>query len=243
MNNTKVALITGASRGIGRVLAEHCSAAGFRVVVAYHQNQVAANEVVSGIVRTGGAVWATPVNVADPAACNRMCRRVVEQEGRIDLLINNAGVSANNLLANISERSWDQVVDVCLKGTFSMIRACAEPMMKQKSGAIINIASIAGARGLAGSANYAAAKGGVIALTKTAAKELGCFGITVNAVLPGFHATDMGKTATDTYRARIVEESVLHTTTDINELARFVVLLAQSTTVSGQVFNWDSRIV
>ena len=138
---------------------------------------------------------------------------------------------------------WQDVMRTNLDGAFFLTRDCGALMAKNGGGAIINIASVLGLRGAAGSANYAASKAGLVALTKSAAIELGRFGVRVNAVLPGFHLTDMGKTASKDYLERARAESVLGMTTDIAELAAFIVFLSKSLSVSGQVFNWDSRIL
>ena len=162
--------------------------------------------------------------------------------GHINVIVNNAGICRDRTVVNMSDGEWDDVIQTDLNGPFYVIREFA-PLIGAEGGAVINISSIAGIRGNFGGANYAAAKAGLIALTKTAAKELGARKISVNAVLPGFHRTDMGKALPDKYARQIEIESVLNLTTDIAELADFVVFLSRAKTVSGQVFNWDSRIV
>ncbi|MFH1367560.1 MAG: SDR family NAD(P)-dependent oxidoreductase [Elusimicrobiota bacterium] len=239
----RIVLVTGASRGIGRALAFRFAEEGDAVVVNYLKNESAAAKTVKEIEKNGGKARAVRADVADPSAVASMSRDILEKEKSIDVLINNAGICANTTLLKMEEADWDSVVKTDLNSAFYTIRAFSKAMMMRKSGSVINIASISGLKGAHGSGNYAAAKGGLIALTKSAAIELGRFGICVNAVCPGFHLTDMGRHATDRYIEETKKASVLGLTTDINELADFVYMLSLSKTVSGQVFNWDSRII
>jgi 3-oxoacyl-[acyl-carrier protein] reductase len=236
-------LITGSSRGIGKALALEFARAGYKVLLHYHTQKGMARETADSIVKSGGSASVFSCDLADHAAVRSMMQKITADEGNIDALINNASVCRDRTLLKMTDEEWDAVLRTDLSGTFFMTQECAKLMVKQKEGAIINIASIVGVRGSFGNANYACSKAGVIALTKSAAQELGRFAIRVNAVLPGFHLTDMGKTAPAEYIENIHKESVLGCTTDIEELTRFVVLLARSKTISGQVFNWDSRII
>jgi len=242
MRNNKVVLITGASRGIGRGIALAFAGAGFTIAAVYHKEVSKARELKSGIEGAGGACEAFQCDVSDASSVKLMAGRVTERLGKISVLINNAGICRDSIVVNMSEVDWDEVLRTDLNGPFLVIRECAE-LLEKDGGAIINISSIAGVRGNFGGANYAAAKAGLIALTKTAAKELGPQKITVNAVLPGFHLTDMGGAMPEKYSQKIKTDSVLGLTTDIKELADFVVFLSGMKTVSGQVFNWDSRVI
>jgi 3-oxoacyl-[acyl-carrier protein] reductase len=187
----KVALVTGASRGIGAAIARGLAAAGARVVVNYQSRREAAEEVVAAIVSAGGVAEALPFDVADRAAVDDAVRSVVARLGNVDVLINNAGVSADGLILRTSEEEWDRVLDVNLTGVFNCTRAVTRGMMRARGGRIINISSVVGVMGNAGQATYAAAKAGVIGFTKAAARELASRDITVNAIAPGLIATEM----------------------------------------------------
>jgi 3-oxoacyl-[acyl-carrier protein] reductase len=243
LQQSPVVLITGASRGIGKETALAFGQSGFRVAVHFHKEKTKALSVVDEINNSGGYAFALQCAIENEQSVKKMMEMIVEDEGRIDILVNNASVNKDRSILKMSKEEWNEVIDTDLSGTFNVLQECSRVMAKQRSGSIINIASIVGVRGSVGNSNYACAKAGVIALTKAAARELGRFNIRVNAILPGFHMTDMGKTASGEYVARIREESVLGITTDIRELVEFLVFLAQKKTVSGQVFNWDSRII
>lgn len=258
MDTKPVALITGASRGIGRELALEFSRAGFIVVINFLEQKEKAEDLLfeirnqsvqaeippgAGGPAQSGQAEIYQADISDSREAADMVKQIIDKNKRLDVLVNNAGMVINRSIMNMSPEEWDKVMRVNLNGVFYLIRACSKPMIKQKGGSIINISSIIAARGLAGTSNYAAAKAGIVSLTKTAAKELGRFNIKVNAVMPGFHLTDMGKTSRNDYYDNVKKESVLSRTTDIHELARFVVFLAGMQTVSGQVFNWDSRII
>lgn len=236
-------LVTGSSRGIGRALALSFARAGYKVLIHYHTQADKAREVAAEIVAAGGDAAVYHCDLADPSAVRAMVEEIAAAEGTIDVLVNNAALTRDRTILRMTDDEWNAVINADLSGTFHILRACGALMAKKRAGAIVNIASIVGVRGSYGNANYAAAKAGVIGLTKAAARELGRFAIRVNAVLPGYHLTDMGRTAPAEYVENIKRESVLGCTTDMDELARFVILLAASTTVSGQVFNWDSRVL
>ncbi len=239
VNNRKVVLVTGASRGIGKRIALEFGRSGWMVVVNFLKEKEKALSVASEIECLGGSARALQADVSDEASVAAMLKDI----GQIDVLINNAAVCHDRTILKMTPEEWRSVLATDLEGAFYLLQQCGRAMVRRKEGSIISIASVVGMRGGYGNANYAAAKAGLIALTKTAAREFGRFGVRVNAVLPGFHATDMSGKVPKEYVENVLSESVLHTTTDIDELARFIVLLSQMRTVSGQVFNWDSRIV
>jgi 3-oxoacyl-[acyl-carrier protein] reductase len=189
--NGQIAIVTGASRGIGRSVALALAAAGAEVVVNYARSPEAAEAVVAEISQAGGRAYALCADVATETAVDELVTTVLERSGRIDVLINNAGITRDGLLMRMKTDDWQAVINLNLTGVFFCTRAVTRTMLKQKSGRIINITSVVGLMGNAGQANYAAAKAGVIGLTRSAAKEMASRGITVNAVAPGFIATDM----------------------------------------------------
>ena len=187
----KVAVVTGASRGIGKAIAVKLASKGATVVINYNGSRERAEEVKNEVESAGGKAVIIQCNVADFDACKEFIETVIKEQGRIDILVNNAGITKDGLLMKMSEEDFDKVLDTNLKGTFHTIRAALRQMIRQRSGRIINMASVVGVSGNAGQANYAASKAGVIGLTKTAAREVASRGITVNAVAPGFIETDM----------------------------------------------------
>ena len=187
----KVALITGGSRGIGRACALALAEAGYEIALSYASNQPAAQQVCDQIEAMGRQVCSVQADAASPEACQQLVETTMERYGRMDVLVNNAGITRDTLLIRMSNDDWEQVLDTNLSGAFYATRAAAKIMMKQRYGRIINISSVVGVSGNAGQANYAASKAGLIGLTKALAKELGSRNITVNAVAPGFIETDM----------------------------------------------------
>jgi 3-oxoacyl-[acyl-carrier protein] reductase len=187
----QIALVTGASRGIGRAIAEALAASGAKVVVNYASSADAAAEVVEGIEAAGGQAWAQQADVANEMEVEAMVKEVLEREGRVDVLVNNAGITRDGLLMRMKTADWQSVIDLNLTGVFLCTRAVSRTMLKARSGRIINITSVVGLMGNPGQANYSAAKAGVIGLTRSTAAEFASRGITVNAVAPGFIATDM----------------------------------------------------
>ena len=191
MLKNKIALITGAGRGIGRAIAIALAKEGAEVVINYNGSEERAKEVKQTIEENGGKASIYKCNVSDFVACEAMIKDIVKEYGHLDILVNNAGITKDGLIMKMKEEDFDSVLNVNLKGTFNTIRHSARQMLKQRSGKIINISSVSGILGNVGQANYAASKAGVIGLTKTMARELGSRGITVNAIAPGFVDTEM----------------------------------------------------
>ncbi len=187
----KTALVTGASRGIGKEIAKTLAAEGAAVIVNYNGSKEAAEQVVSEICDQGGSAESYGCNVSDFADVEKMMKDIVEKHGRIDILVNNAGITKDNLILKMKEEDFDSVIAINLKGTFNTAKHVARQMLKQKSGCIINVSSISGVMGNAGQVNYASSKAGVIGLTKSLARELASREIRVNAVAPGFIETEM----------------------------------------------------
>lgn len=187
----KTAIVTGGSRGIGRAIALRLAQEGARVAVVYAGNEQAANETCAQIAQAGGEAAAYRCDVADYAGTEQVVKDVLRDFGKIDILVNNAGIVRDALILSMTEQDFEQVVRTNLQGAFHMIKHTYRPFMKQRSGRIINIASVSGIAGNAGQANYSAAKAGMIGLTKSAARELAGRGVTCNAIAPGFIETDM----------------------------------------------------
>lgn len=240
----KVAIITGASRGIGRATALAMAAEGANVVVNYASSSGAAEEVVAEITGAGGKAIAFQADVSKVDEVDGMVKEVKDKLGSIDVLVNNAGITRDTLLMRMKPEDWQAVIDLNLSGVFLCTRAIAKIMLKQKSGRIVNIASVAGQMGNPGQANYSAAKAGVIGLTKTVAKELASRGITVNAVAPGFIETDMTKDLKNT--EEILKFIPLGRYGKSEEVAGTIVFLTADSAadyITGQVFNVDGGMV
>ncbi|MNK71516.1 3-oxoacyl-[acyl-carrier-protein] reductase FabG [compost metagenome] len=237
----KVALVTGGSRGIGRAIAEALGKAGARVAVNYVSNQSAADEVVEAIRSAGGDAIALKGDVAQAEAVDQLLAQLMEWGGgKIDIVVNNAGITRDGLLLRMTEEDWDRVIDTNLKSVFLVSKAIAKPMMKQRSGRIINIASVVGLMGNAGQANYAASKAGILGFTKSMAKELGSRNILVNAVAPGFIKSEMTAQLPEGTQADYLKNLPLGRFGEPEEVASLVVYLAsEGSYITGQVFNVD----
>jgi 3-oxoacyl-[acyl-carrier protein] reductase len=240
----KTVLITGASRGIGRELALAFGKAGYAVGVNYLKETSAAEKVVQEIWEAGNKqAEVFPCDVRDSIKVRQMVDSVLVRWKKLDVLINNAGVTRDRTILKMTNGEWNDVIDVNLSGAFWCLREAARVMSQQKSGSILNIASIMAVRGGFGNANYAAAKAGLVGLTKGAARELGRFHISVNALLPGFHPTAMAAELSPEQRQRVEAEHVLGQTTKFEDLTRLALEIVQNASVSGQVFNVDSRVI
>ncbi|KSU62483.1 beta-ketoacyl-ACP reductase [[Bacillus] enclensis] len=241
----KAALVTGASRGIGREIALELAREGAKVAVNYSGSEAKANEVVDEIKSMGGEAFAVQCNVADGESVQTMVKETISQFGSLDILVNNAGITKDNLLMRMKESEWDDVININLKGVFLCTKAATRQMMKQRSGRIINISSIVGVSGNPGQANYVAAKSGVIGLTKTAAKELAPRGITVNAVAPGFISTDMTDELPEDVRSEMLKQIPLNRMGDPKDIAGVVSFIASdaSSYMTGQTLHVDGGMV
>ena len=239
----KVVLITGSSRGIGKELALSFAREGYQVALNYKKSKTEAEDLVSEIKRLGADTESFKADVSKQSEAVALVDEVIKKFKRIDVLINNAGVTRDRTIMKMSFEEWDEVIKTNLYGTFFTAKECAKYMAKQKDGSIINIASISSFEGSFGASNYAASKAAVLAFTKSAAREFGRFNIRVNAVLPGFHLTDMGNNAPEHIKEKVKVNNVLGVTTDIKDLSKLVLTIADLKTVSGQIFNCDARII
>ncbi|RXY99301.1 3-oxoacyl-[acyl-carrier-protein] reductase [Fictibacillus sp. S7] len=245
MLNGKTALVTGASRGIGRAIALELAKNGAKVAVNYAGNEAKAKEVVEEIIAMGQEAIAVQANVADSESVTGMVKRVIEEFGSLDILVNNAGITKDNLLMRMKEEEWDSVLNTNLKGVFLCTKAVTRQMMKQRKGRIINISSIVGVSGNPGQANYVAAKAGVIGLTKTTAKELASRNITVNAIAPGFIDTEMTEVLEENVKGEMLKAIPLARFGSTDDIASLVTFLAgdSSSYITGQTINVDGGMV
>ena len=241
----KVALVTGGSRGIGRAIALKLAENGADVAINYAGNTAAAEEVKAAIEQMGRKALLIQCSVADTDGVQAMVNQVVKELGRLDILVNNAGITRDGLMMRMKEADWDDVMNTNLKGVYNCSKAVMRTMMKQKSGRIVNMASVVGEMGNAGQANYAAAKAGVIGFTKSLAKEVASRGITVNAIAPGFIATDMTRVLSDDQKAEMARTIPLGRAGQPEDVANAVLFLASegAAYITGQVLNVDGGMV
>ncbi|GGP12299.1 MULTISPECIES: 3-oxoacyl-[acyl-carrier-protein] reductase [Oceanobacillus] len=245
MLQDQTAVVTGASRGIGRAIALELAKNGANVIVNYSGSEAKAEEVVGEIQALGVKAVKIQANVADEESVKQLMKQAVKEFGSIDILVNNAGITKDNLLMRMKEDEFDQVIQTNLKGTFLCTKAVSRQMMKQKSGRIINVASIVGVSGNPGQANYVAAKAGVIGLTKTTAKELASRNILVNAVAPGFISTDMTDQLSEEQQESLLQLVPLARLGKPEDVARVVRFLASEDAnyITGQTIHIDGGMV
>ncbi|WP_432628036.1 3-oxoacyl-[acyl-carrier-protein] reductase [Brotaphodocola sp.] len=241
MLTDKIAVVTGASRGIGREIAKTLASKGAVVIVNYNGSVAKAEEVVKEIEEAGGRAEAMQCNVSDFEAAGEMLSAVVKKYGRVDILVNNAGITRDGLLMKMTEADFDAVMDTNLKGAFNCMQHVSRQMLKQRSGRIINMASVVGLLGNAGQANYGASKAGLIGMTKCVARELASRGITCNAVAPGFIVTEMTDVLSDAVKEAMVAQIPLKKFGSTKDVAAAVAFLASDDAayITGQVISVD----
>ncbi len=237
----KIAIVTGASRGIGRQIAKTLAEQGAAVIVNYCGSEQAANETVEQITASGGTAKAYQADVSDYTQAADMMNDVVKEYGRIDILINNAGITRDNLILKMNDEDFMKVINTNLTGTFNCVKHASKIMLKQKYGRIVNMASIVGIYGNAGQANYAASKAGVIGMTKSVAKELGSRNITVNAIAPGYIGTAMTDSLPDAAKEKITSAIAMKRMGTVEDVANLAAFLASDNAsyITGQVIGVD----
>ena len=242
---SKVALVTGSSRGIGRATAIELAKSGVSVIINNDKNRQEGLKVVNWIKKNRQQAIYIQADVSDPNQVESMVAEVINELGRIDILINNAGITKDNRLQNMDIDDWNRVISVNLTGTFNCTKSCVKYMKEQGSGKIINIASVVGVIGNFGQSNYAASKGGVISFTKTVAKEYARYGITVNAVAPGFIKTKMLETVPEKVMQKILSQVPLARLGEPEEVAKLICFLAseEANYITGQVISINGGLI
>ncbi len=235
----KTVVVTGGSRGIGRAICLAFAKPGTHLFFNYHSEKSSAAETGKMVEKAGGKATFLKVNVAKEKEVAQFLKKVVDTTGRLDVLVNNAGITSDGLLVRMKEEQWNKIIDVNLKGTFNCMKFAAKPMMKQRYGRIINPSSNVGVSGNPGQANYVASKAGIIGLTKAAAKELASRNITVNAVAPGYVATDMTRNLTDKAKEAMLSRIPLKRAAQPEDVAATVIFLASKGAdyITGQVIH------
>jgi len=244
MNRKLTAVVTGGTRGIGYGIAQRFIELGARVVItSRHADDC--SRVATELSASGRDVLGIAADVSDPEACKSLISQVKDAYGRMDILVNNAGITRDNIVMFMQEDQWDAVMAVNLKSVYNMSKAILRPMLKQRGGRIINITSVVGEMGNAGQANYAASKAGVIGFTKSLAREIASRGITVNAVAPGYIATEMTETIQDSAKEKLQSQIPLGRIGSPADVSGIVAFLAseQAAYITGQVFNVDGGLV
>ncbi len=241
MLNGKVAVITGAGRGIGKAIALQFAEYGAKVVINYRSSLAQVEELITTITNAGGEAIAIQADISKEEEAKKLMQEAVVAFGRLDILINNAGITKDNLLVKMSEAEFDSVIDINLKGTFFCMKHASAIMLKQRAGKMINISSVVGIKGNIGQANYAASKAGIIGMTKTAARELASRGITVNAVAPGFIESDMTEQLSEKIKEATLANIPLKRYGNPAEVAKTVGFLASDAAayITGQVICVD----
>lgn len=241
----KVALVTGASRGIGRGIALRLAEEGCKVIVNYNRSAGAAQDVVDQITRNGGEAIAIQADVSNGQEAQRLVREALNTFGRVDILVNNAGTTRDTLLLTMKEADWDLVINTNLKSCYNVTKAVLRSMMKQRFGRIVNITSVSGITGQAGQTNYSASKAGIIGFTKSLAKEVGSRNITVNAVAPGFIPTDLTANLPQDLKDALIKLTALGRMGTVEEVAGVVAFLASddASYITGQVIVVDGGLV
>ena len=237
----KTVLVTGAAKGIGKAIALAFAKQGCNIVLNYRSNVSA--DTITEIEAYNVKCMPLQGDVSDFATAAEIVKKAKKEFGTVDVLVNNAGITKDMLLMRMSEEQFDSVIQTNLKGTFNMIRHVSSVMLKQRSGAIINMSSVVGVTGNAGQANYAASKAGVIGLTKATAKELAARGVTCNAIAPGFVETDMTAVLTDEQKSMMLEAIPLKRYGQVEDIANAAVFFAKNTYITGQVLNVDGGMV
>ncbi|RKD34400.1 3-oxoacyl-[acyl-carrier-protein] reductase [Thermohalobacter berrensis] len=241
----KVALVTGGSRGIGKAIALKLASAGANIVINYSRNDKKAKEVIKEVEDLGRKGIAIQADVSKLDQAQELINKAIEKFGKIDILVNNAGITRDNLLMRMSEDEWDDVISVNLKGAFNVTKSIIRKMLRQKSGSIINIASVVGLSGNAGQCNYAASKAGLVGFTKSVAKEVAKKNVRVNAIAPGFIQTDMTDKLPDKVKDEYIKKIPLNRFGETEDIANAVLFLASdmSKYITGQVLVVDGGML
>ncbi len=243
--DNKVAVVTGSSRGIGKAIALKLARSGADLVINYSSDNNGAEETAVAVRDMGQRAITVQCNIADFNDAKNLIERSVDEYGKIDIMVNNAGITRDKLLLRMKEEDWDQVININLKGVFNCTRAVIRKMLKQSFGTIINISSVVGIMGNAGQSNYSASKAGIIGFTKSIAREVSSRGITVNAVAPGFIETDMTDELVDKVKDEMLKAIPLQRFGKPDDVANLVLFLASdlSTYINGQVINVDGGML